>query len=593
MKKYFPVFLISVLLTLLMLSGLFSNLNRSFQDTVFQHKKVLDSDIVLVGIDDKALDMIGPYQEWKRDIIARTIDTLNESKDVHPKVICLDVLYAGYREEEYDAMLVEACAKYDNVIAASVAEFGTAFEIDELGEEIINPNAIISYDQPFFELSEVTTIGNINSMMDTDGVLRHHMLKIDLPDGTKVDSMVLAAAKKYMGRDDIKLPITDSRNFWYLDYSGEPGDYSEGISVIDVLTGDVDASYFDDKIVLIGPYATGLQDSYFTSIDKSVPMYGIEYMANAIQAVLDENYKNEISGKEFYFVLFIVIAVLFYLFLNTSVIIAAICFVSVNCMYIFCAYLLYEKGYVVNLLYFPICISICFVIAIAFNCIKYLLEKKAITDTFKKYVAPEIVNEILKEDPENLGLFGKVADIAVLFVDVRGFTTMSESLEPTVVVSILNEYLTLIADCILKNGGTLDKFVGDAAMAVWGAPLKSDDYVMKAVKAATDMVSAANDLSDRLFQKYGVNVSFGVGVHTGEAVVGNMGSPLRMDYTAIGDTVNTAARLEANAPAGTIYISQAVVDALSERIIVENLHDSISLKGKKEGFYVYKLVGIK
>jgi len=180
-------------------------------------------------------------------------------------------------------------------------------------------------------------------------------------------------------------------------------------------------------------------------------------------------------------------------------------------------------------------------------------------------------------------------NIAVLFVDVRGFTPMSELLKPGQVVEILNRYLSLISDCILGNHGTLDKFVGDAAMAFWGAPLPQEDYVMLAARAAMDMVEGSQALSEELMAKYGRTVSFGVGIHVGEAVVGNIGSLRRMDYTAIGDTVNTAARLEANAPGSTIYISRAVADALAGRIETTSLGSSVKLKGKKDGFEVLTL----
>ena len=182
----------------------------------------------------------------------------------------------------------------------------------------------------------------------------------------------------------------------------------------------------------------------------------------------------------------------------------------------------------------------------AMNYIHSALEKRRVTAIFKRYVAPEIVNEILKEGSDALELGGKLTNIAVLFVDVRGFTTMSERLQSKQVAEILNRYLTLIVDCILRNGGTLDKFVGDQAMAFWGAPLRHDDDALKAMQAvrtAMDMVEGARGICAELKEKYGRTVSFGIGVHLGEAVVGNIGSPQRMDYTAIGDTVNTAARV--------------------------------------------------
>ena len=247
------------------------------------------------------------------------------------------------------------------------------------------------------------------------------------------------------------------------------------------------------------------------------------------------------------------------------------------------ARLAYGHGLVLRLLWIPLGTTIVYVAGIAFNYITAALEKRRVTSTFKKYVAPQIVQEILDSgNPEALMVGGRVVNIAVLFVDIRGFTTMSEKLSPSEVVEILNQYLTLIADCIMRNGGTLDKFIGDAAMAFWGAPLPQEDYVMKAVRAAEDMRQGSDELSKVLMEKYGRTVSFGIGVHVGDAVVGNIGSPQRMDYTAIGDTVNTSARLEANAPARTIFISREVADCLEGRIRVTSLGTSIKLKGKSD-----------
>ncbi|MBP5733251.1 MAG: adenylate/guanylate cyclase domain-containing protein [Lachnospiraceae bacterium] len=170
---------------------------------------------------------------------------------------------------------------------------------------------------------------------------------------------------------------------------------------------------------------------------------------------------------------------------------------------------------------------------------------------------------------------------------------MSEALPATEVVEILNQYLTLTTKCVMDNHGTLDKFVGDCTMAIWNAPLPQEDYVMNACKAALDMVKGSEELAKELQEKYGRTVAFGVGVHCGKAVVGNIGAKMRMDYTAIGDTVNTAARLEANAPGGCVYISRAVVDALGDRILATSLGTSIKLKGKADGFEIFTLDGIK
>ena len=165
---------------------------------------------------------------------------------------------------------------------------------------------------------------------------------------------------------------------------------------------------------------------------------------------------------------------------------------------------------------------------------------------------------------------------------------MSESMDPPTVVEIVNRYLTLTTECIIKNHGVLDKFVGDCTMAFWNAPVPQEDPVYLACLAAMDMVEGSKALGEELQKRFGRSVSFGIGVNYGPAVVGNIGAPLRMDYTAIGDTVNTAARLESNAKRGQILISEAVRDALKDRIRVTEV-GAIPLKGKSNEIFVYQL----
>ena len=191
-----------------------------------------------------------------------------------------------------------------------------------------------------------------------------------------------------------------------------------------------------------------------------------------------------------------------------------------------------------------------------------------------------------------LKLGGENRDVAVLFVDIRGFTPLSESLEPEQVVDILNGYLKLTTESIFKHGGTLDKFIGDATMAVFNSPFDTEDYEYKAILAAWDIVQGGNRIEKEFMEKYGKQVGFGVGVNCGPAVVGNIGCDFRMDYTAIGDTVNTAARLESNAPKGCIYISKDVYERLKGRITVEEVGE-IPLKGKSNGVFVYSVTGIE
>ncbi len=581
--------LIAGLMTILAGTGLFDAARLAAEDAFYQSRSASDGEIMIVGIDQRAFQEIGPYSQWGRDVMAAAIEALNASEECRPAAIAIDVLYAGETDAEADTKLAEAAGRYGNVAVACAAEFGSELIADGAGDYTLDTFHINAFDKPYEKLRETAKTAHINAMMDKDGILRHHLLEITLPNGEKVPSLALMAVnlyREYYELSPIELPPVNQRGFWYVPFCGVPGDFYEDISVADLLSGAAPAENFAGKIVFIGPYATGMQDHYLTAADHAAPMYGVEFQANAVQAMLWENYKWEVGDEIQLVLLFIVLFIGLFVFWENRLGVSTALWAFCSAGFLLFAKLMYANGYVLNVLWIPAGITILYVGCIAVHYIRTALEKRRVTNTFQRYVAPEIVSEILKEGPHALELGGKLTQIAVLFVDVRGFTPMSELLNPAQVVEILNRYLTLISDCILKNGGTLDKFVGDAAMAFWGAPLPQEDYVMHAVNAAADMADGAKALCAELLEKYGREVSFGIGVHVGEAVVGNVGSPRRMDYTAIGDTVNTAARLEANAPGGTIYISRAVADALKGRIRTTSLGSAVKLKGKKEGFEV-------
>jgi adenylate cyclase len=228
---------------------------------------------------------------------------------------------------------------------------------------------------------------------------------------------------------------------------------------------------------------------------------------------------------------------------------------------------------------------------LAYKYLDELLERRRVTSIFGRYVAPQVVTELLKGGEESQQLGGTRKEITVLFVDIRGFTPMSEKAQPEEVVAILNDYLDLCARSIFKYGGTLDKFIGDATMAIFNAPMNLEDHALKAVQTAWAMKEGAESLRISLEERFGHSVQFGIGINTGYAIVGNIGSKSRMDYTAIGDTVNTSARLESNAKAGQILLSQATYELVKDKIKASYLGE-ISVKGKTQGIQVYQLEGV-
>ncbi|HQI15406.1 MAG TPA: adenylate/guanylate cyclase domain-containing protein, partial [Bacillota bacterium] len=375
-----------------------------------------------------------------------------------------------------------------------------------------------------------------------------------------------------------------------INYAGFPGDF-EHVSYSQAISGEIPPEYFEGRIVLVGSYTVGIGDFYFTPMAPEVPMYGMEIHANIIQNLIHGSYlkRAPYSASLLAIIVFGLAAAIGFNRLSPwrGVILLAVLAAG----YLTAARLLFDKGYLISLLYPLLLLALGYLIALAANYISELMERRRITGVFSRYVAPQVVDELLEGGEQALQLGGSRKEISVLFVDIRGFTPLSEAAAPEEVVEILNEYLTLVAECIFKYGGTLDKFIGDAAMAIFNAPLNLEDHCFKAVQAAWAMKEGAAPLQQRLEEKYGRNVQFGIGVNTGPAVIGNIGASFRMDYTAIGDTVNTSARLESNAKPGQILISQAVYDKVKERVSVTSLGE-IKVKGKAQGVNVFQVDGV-
>ncbi len=559
-------------------------------DALYQRERITDGLVTVVGIDQKALDEIGPLP-WSRNVMADAISFLNSAENP-PAVIGIDVLYVGdSADPAADEYLAAMAGNGGNVVTVSAASIGSEL-IENEDTFYIDDKSVLAYEEPFEGLRAATDTGIINTMADNDGIIRHAILYLDIPGHDRVYSFSRKIYEKYCeqtGQSPSPNPATKD-GFFYIPFNAKGGTYYDYVSVSDLYYGNVDPEFFSGKIVLIGPYAAGLQDEYRTSIDHAAPTYGVEIHANLVDAFRRGFYPSEAPNSVQFIILFIVSFGMLMFFYDRKVL-PSIIAEAVACFgFIGLAYFLYIiGGIVLHVLWIPLFVSILFIASVAFNYIRSQHEKRMVTNTFGHYVDPAIMNQLLEQGTSALELGGKTYDIAVLFVDIRGFTTMSEALDPPTVVEIINSYLTLTTECIMKNHGTLDKFVGDCTMAFWNAPLPQEDPVYLACCAAMDMVEGSKALGEQLQERFGRTVSFGVGVNWGPAVVGNIGAPLRMDYTAIGDTVNTAARLEANAPGGKILISRAVADILGDRAKVTSLGDSIKLKGKAEGFEIFTL----
>jgi adenylate cyclase len=566
------------------------NADMTVSDMLYQRPAAISGEVVVIGIDEQSLNDFGPFP-WPRDILAMVTEELNRDADNRPAVIGLDILFTGGSVPEADAYLAEAAGEYGNVVVAMAAMYGSSVEVTPNDKFFIKRNVVTAFDEPFTQMKKAAEQGHINALLDVDGILRHGLFFVENTGGEHRISFAATIFNKYAaarGLGKTAAPIIDKNGFFYIPYSALPGAYYLA-SVSDVAAGvSLDLA---GKIVLVGPYASGMRDMVRASVARTMEMYGVEVHANIIESFLRESYKREAPIIPQALIMLIITFLSALWFWDRRILPATAAWLLVTAGGLAAAAGLYAAGVVIHAFWLPLAETALYIFSVALNYTRAALETRRVTNMFKRYTAPEIVNEILKEGTDSLGLSGRLRDIAVLFVDIRGFTSLSELLMPEEVVEILNSYLELTSTCIINNNGTLDKFIGDAVMAFWGAPLPQEDCIYKAVSAAMEMVEKSHVFSRNLLVRSGRSVSFGVGVHYGPAVIGSIGTSLRMDYTAIGGTVSTAARLESNAPPGEILVSRAVADALKGRVAFESLGFDIKLKGKAGDFEVLRVIG--
>ena len=624
--------------------------DNMISDAVYQkiNRDDKNSNIKIISIDEATIKKLGNYSDWSRSNLADIIKKLDSFKS-RPAAIGIALDLHSQKDSAGDKSLVNACKKYGNVCLSAnlilddkmpghngqnatdsaikgdngVASKG-ALEMmqpppdegngmqpgdgekrDENSTPPPKPSASPSESLnkyagkdisgtilPFDAVLPYVTTGFVNlSHSNGNGYVKDAVASINV-EGTSIDSFSVALYKMYKKARGQKYiaPKLDDKNAFGFNFSKKSGEY-DTYSFSDVLDGKIDPSEFKKSIVIIGDY-TSDEEKLKVPNQKNQTMQNVEVQANIIEAL--QNSKTVENVPKLHLSIFYAVFV-FSLFLATSYItskrtmIAAVVFVVIQ---LFVACTLNHYGYFV-----PLLIPIIFlIIVVVLNLmIRYILERKkksAIENVFKKYVDEQVVQGIVGDGNIEAKVGGQRKDIAVLFVDIRGFTPLSESLDPEQVVDILNKYLTIISNAVYKNSGTLDKFIGDAAMAVFNSPADLEDYEFMAVKTAWDILSGAEELDRECAEKYQKHVAFGIGINCGEAVIGNIGCDKRMDFTAIGDTVNTAARLESRAKPGQILISEKLYNRVSDKVEA-SFAGEYELKGKKQAVKTYQVESLK
>lgn len=571
-------------------------------------KKESDSSIKIISIDSNTVEKLGKFRNWSREETAKLVRLLNIG-DNRPDVIAFGLDYHGKKDSEGDNSLIEVCREYSNVCISSYVE--TKFdktkdeddypviieydgETDKIKDHAIynisDMDKITGLRKPYRGLLPYIKTGIINTgQNDDDGYVRSMVASISY-DKKEYDSFPLMIYKMYLEQNgkEYKAPDVGGNNEFGINYS-KNGSNFDVYSFYDVVNGNVSASEFDGSIVLVGDYTA--QNNFNMPNRRGSGANEIELQANIINALLQNN-TVRYAERWFLVVWYSLFAVLFFIATSYSSGLNTIFYSGLLvALQILISCMLSVWGYYIPLLRLIILIVSIAVVNLLASYIIVRRQRYSLEKVFKKYVDEQVVNEIVKDGSISASIGGTRKDIAVLFVDIRGFTPLSENLAPENVVDILNNYLTIVADAVAANGGTLDKFIGDAAMAVFNSPSDLDDYVFRAVCTAWDILSNAADIKRECLEKYGKEVEFGIGVNCGDAVIGNIGSQNRMEFTAIGDTVNTTSRLEGAAGAGQILISSEVVKRLAGRIDISFAGD-YKLKGKKKRVMAYQVDGI-
>ena len=342
-----------------------------------------------------------------------------------------------------------------------------------------------------------------------------------------------------------------------------------------------------NKILMVGAFAKGIAED-----EKSTPyglMFGVEIHTNALNTILMNNFLRYLPAWGNALVLLFMVLLTAFMASRLPTIWSLVLSVVLAIVYFFAVMLIFDVSNWIITLSTPILgVFLTFLAVIVYRIMTEEKDKRRIRDMFGTYVSPRVVDQIIDNPPE---LGGQDKDLTVLFSDIRGFTTLSESMSPQALVNHLNEYLTAMTGIILEYEGTLDKYVGDEIMCFWGAPLPQEDHAMLACQCALKQMEMLHELNEQWPSERQINI--GIGVNSGIMTVGNMGSLQRMDYTLTGDNVNLGARLEGTNKSyfTNIIISEYTYGLVQDRVIVREL-DNIRVKGKNKPVLIYELVDV-
>jgi adenylate cyclase len=556
------------------------------------------SQVTIVEIDSASVGELGGWP-FPRSLHARLIERLSAWG---AKVIAFDVVFDAPRGDAADRALVRACRRAGNVLVAA--------NLETLASEASTTTALAGarWQYPFPELADVCGVGYIGMDHEEDTVVRRASLFSPTVASIRAPALSVLAAARFLGHDpdaavtpgalrlgETVVPLDAEGKFW-INYTGAERavlrvPYYQVVQE-GLLSAAAAERAFRDRVVFVGATDPMLHDAVSVPNDASFP--GVEVHANITHMLLGNRPLRRLPEGWA-----LALATLGALAVGAGSVVgrpdkALLGLIGVAVVYAGVALALFRQG-----VWIPVVVPLAgagasFVIGVLYKWAVEDRERRRISALFSKYVSKDVARELMEnEQASQLGRSRKQR-LTCLFSDIRGFTTMSERLEPEQVVTMLNEYFDRMVDVVFAHRGTLDKYVGDAIMATFGVPKSYGNDAERACRTAVRMREELEALQRQWAAEGKAGIDIGIGVNTGDAVVGNIGHRDRLEFACIGDTINTASRLESlNKELGTkILISESTYNEVKDLgLFAVRRLPAATVKGKAEAVQVYELLG--
>jgi adenylate cyclase len=568
----------------------FTNIQSWMSDQLFI-KEAPSPNIVVIGIDDKTLQAYGKWSDWPRRLHAQAVDNL---KAAGARVIGFDVLFLDSSSD--DSIFASSIKNAGNVVLS----LSGSQLMPVSGDKEVYRNILM----PLTSLNSVSrSAGHVNIVPDIDGKVRRLPLVIEDTSGAIYPSFILSVLhtqfsiplpSDYTRQDGVlsllsrNIPVDDAYRL-RINYAT----LNSGrlyLSYGDAVSGNFDPSIVKNKIALIGMTATGELDTWAVpTVTGKMP--GIYIQATAMDTILRNKFLTE-AGTTITLLTMLLLTIVIGLALPRLKLkwggaLLAFLFIA----YTAASFIAFDHGYILNMLYPLSLILVLFLSSIITMIASEQSDKRFVTDLFGRYVSKQVASQILNlADSGNLNLGGEKKEVTILFADIRQYTKLSEQMSPEAIVSMLNTFLSIIIDKVLENGGMVNKFAGDNIMAVWNAPQEQPEHAIFAAKAAWESQQAIARIQEQ--DPTLPKVQFGIGINTGEALAGNVGSSGRTEYTVIGDAVNLASRICSATPGTEVWLGPETYRQIQERVQAVPLKPQ-AFKGKTELIRVYHLTGWK